>query len=170
MTLMTVHLAKGLEFPAVFVTGLEEGLFPIQAGNASPEQLEEERRLCYVAMTRAEKRLFLTHAASRRLFGQAYSNIPSRFILEAKLFGMDAPEPPRVKAANNVSPTVEVPSGEERIQKIKRGMRVRHPEFGEGKIIDFTGTGESLKVTVEFESGRTAKLLARYAPLFKVRP
>ncbi|MDX6769220.1 MAG: UvrD-helicase domain-containing protein, partial [Elusimicrobiota bacterium] len=87
VTLMTVHLAKGLEFPVVFLTGLEEGLFPIGGGNATPEDLEEERRLCYVGITRARERLYLTYAATRRLFGQVYANLPSRFILEAKLFG-----------------------------------------------------------------------------------
>ncbi len=171
VTLMTVHLAKGLEFPAVFVTGLEEGLFPILSGDASPEGLEEERRLCYVAMTRAEKRLFLTHAQSRRLFGQVTNKIPSRFILEAKLFGRDLPDSPeRDTPPDSPPPTPAQTISGDRIRSIKRGMLVRHPEFGEGKIIDFSGAGESLKVTVQFDSGRTAKLLARYAPLFPVKP
>jgi DNA helicase-2/ATP-dependent DNA helicase PcrA len=172
VTLMTVHLAKGLEFPAVFVTGLEEGLFPIQAGNASPEELEEERRLCYVAMTRAEKRLFLTHAASRRLFGRSYSNLPSRFILEARLFGREEGGPKRALEESpergfepDAEPARSFEQGD-RLRRIKRGMLVRHPEFGEGKIVDFSGAGEALKVTIRFRSGRTAKLLARFAPLF----
>jgi len=88
VTLMTVHLAKGLEYPVVFLTGLEEGLFPIGGGNATPDDLEEERRLCYVGITRARERLYLTYAATRRLFGQVYASLPSRFILEAKLFGL----------------------------------------------------------------------------------
>lgn len=155
VTLMTVHLAKGLEFPCVFVTGLEEGLFPIGAGNSSEEELEEERRLCYVAMTRAEENLFLTHTASRRLFGRAYSNLPSRFILEAGLMGVreqedDADVPP-------VAPVAHM--------KVRSGQRVRHPEFGLGRIAEKSGSGESMKVTVVFDNGKTKKLLLRYAPL-----
>ncbi|HVE12948.1 MAG TPA: UvrD-helicase domain-containing protein [Elusimicrobiota bacterium] len=160
VTLMTIHLAKGLEFPAVFVTGLEEGLFPIAAGNASPEELEEERRLCYVAMTRARKILFLTYAATRRLFGKVYSNLPSRFILEARLMGLKEEDRPAAAAAPASEPVVDRPA-----LRVKPGMRVRHPEFGFGKIVDRTGSGEAMKVTVQFDNGVTRKLLVRYAPL-----
>ncbi|MBI5597012.1 MAG: UvrD-helicase domain-containing protein [Elusimicrobia bacterium] len=173
VTLMTVHLAKGLEFPAVFVTGLEEGLFPIAAGNFSPEELEEERRLCYVAMTRAKKRLVLTHAATRRLFGRASANLPSRFILEAKLvtgaraFAPFAPEEAQAsvpKASPGgygpISPDAPVP-----LTRVKNGMRVRHPEFGKGRVVETSGSGESLRVTVHFDNGVARKLLVRYAPL-----
>src|SRR5262249_26350475 len=85
VTLMTVHLAKGLEFPFVFMTGMEEGLFPIGESDFSQDELEEERRLCYVGMTRAKKWLYLTWASSRRLFGHSRWNAPSRFIQEAGL-------------------------------------------------------------------------------------
>src|SRR4029077_6561661 len=84
-TLMTVHLAKGLEFPSVFLTGMEEGLFPMGESDFSQEELEEERRLCYVGMTRAKNQLQITWAASRRLFGHSRWNAPSRFIEEAKI-------------------------------------------------------------------------------------
>ncbi|MBI3297078.1 MAG: UvrD-helicase domain-containing protein [Elusimicrobia bacterium] len=171
VTLMTVHLAKGLEFPAVFVTGLEEGLFPINAGNFSPENLEEERRLCYVAMTRAKERLYLGHAANRRLFGRNTPNLPSRFILEAKLvsgprpfdpFAADegrqvAPERP---ASQPFAPNAPVP-----LTRVKNGMRVRHPEFGAGRVVETSGAGESMRVTVQFDKGPARKLLVRYAPL-----
>ncbi|MFH2205120.1 MAG: UvrD-helicase domain-containing protein [Elusimicrobiota bacterium] len=157
VTLMTVHLAKGLEFPSVFVTGLEEGLFPIGAGNASEEELEEERRICHVAMTRARERLFLTHAATRRLFGRIYSNLPSRFILEAELAGYHA-EP-----VEDIAPIVPLAQ-----TRVCSGQRVRHPEFGLGRIADKSGSGEGLKVTVVFDSGKTKKLLLRYAPLTPV--
>jgi len=160
VTLMTIHLAKGLEFPVVFVTGLEEGLFPIGAGNSSPEELEEERRLCYVAMTRAEKKLFLTYAASRRLFGRSYANLPSRFILEAELAGLPARA---LDQEDEIFEPVD-PSPLSRA-KIHNGQRVRHPEFGLGRIADRSGAGEGLKVTVVFDSGTTKKLLVRYAPL-----
>jgi DNA helicase-2/ATP-dependent DNA helicase PcrA len=156
VTLMTVHLAKGLEFPVVFLTGLEEGLFPIGAANSSPEDLEEERRLCYVGMTRAKDSLVLSYASTRRLFGEAYSNLPSRFIFEA---GLEARIPPR-----------RAPGGPEREGLPRRGtlrigQRVRHPDFGEGSVLERSGAGEMMKVTVRFDDGRIKKLLLRYAPL-----
>ncbi|HBL16917.1 MAG: hypothetical protein A2X36_15765 [Elusimicrobia bacterium GWA2_69_24] len=157
VTLMTVHLAKGLEFPIVCVTGLEEGLFPISAANASPTELEEERRLCYVAVTRAKERLILTHAATRRLFGRVYANLPSRFILEAELAEIKAPAAPAAEEA----PPRTVPV----LTRIRPNMRVRHPEFGTGRVTDRSGAGEAMKVTVEFDNGLTKKLLVRYAPL-----
>ncbi|HAH05105.1 MAG TPA: ATP-dependent DNA helicase PcrA [Elusimicrobia bacterium] len=165
VTLMTVHLAKGLEFPAVFVTGLEEGLFPISSVNSDADEIEEERRLCYVGMTRAKERLVLTHAATRRLFGRAYSNLPSRFVFEAGLMG-PAPSPAGAPGAareeNGLRAAApRAPSA----MRVKTGMRVRHPEFGCGEVIERSGSGEMLKVTVAFDSGATKKLLLRYAPL-----
>jgi DNA helicase-2/ATP-dependent DNA helicase PcrA len=156
VTLMTVHLAKGLEFPVVFVTGLEQGLFPIGAA----DELEEERRLAYVAMTRAEQRLFLTHAATRRMFGKMYSNLPSQFILEARLFGDDQPDENEI-----VSEPTEQAAPAAPLMRVKEGLRVQHPEFGLGKIVEKSGSGEALKVTIMFDNGKTKKLLARYAPL-----
>ena len=155
VTLMTVHLAKGLEFPTVFVTGLEVGLFPISSVNSDLDELEEERRLCYVGMTRAKERLVLTHAATRRLFGRAYFNLPSRFVFEAGLMG------PAPAAAAAAPAALRAPAA----MRVKTGMRVRHPEFGCGEIVDKSGSGEMLKVTVAFDSGATKKLLLRYAPL-----
>ncbi|MBI5629829.1 MAG: UvrD-helicase domain-containing protein [Elusimicrobia bacterium] len=173
VTLMTVHLAKGLEFPTVFLTGLEEGLFPIGAGNSSQEELEEERRLCYVGMTRARENLILTHAATRRIFGQVYANLPSRFILEAELLGSVPERAYAAGAARSWDPSgnplgpVDVTAGvsARRLNQVRVGMRVRHPDFGLGQVLDKSGSGETLKVTVSFDSGRTAKLLLRYAPL-----
>jgi DNA helicase-2/ATP-dependent DNA helicase PcrA len=162
VTLMTVHLAKGLEFQNVFVTGLEEGLFPISSVNSDVDELEEERRLCYVGMTRAKERLVLTHAATRRLFGRAYSNLPSRFIFEAGLMGaapaagLSAAGAARAENGLRAAPSA---------MRVKTGMRVRHPEFGCGEVVDKSGSGEMLKVTVAFDSGATKKLLLRYAPL-----
>jgi len=174
VTLMTVHLAKGLEFPTVFVTGLEEGLFPISAGSSSDDDLEEERRLCYVAMTRAKERLVLTYAASRRLFGKSYTNIPSRFVLEASLPGLrklqaEGLARAQLREAAGGAPGGAAPPADEppppQLLRIKMGMRVRHPEFGPGRIVEKSGAGESMKVTIEFDSGHTRKLLVRYAPL-----
>lgn len=165
VTLMTVHLAKGLEYPVVFLTGLEEGLFPIGGGNATPEDLEEERRLCYVGITRARERLYLTYAATRRLFGQVYASLPSRFIIEAKLFGRSsAPSGAAssyVAAAGPAASPVVRPAA----KGFKNGQRVKHPQFGRGIVSDVSGSGETMKVTVRFDDGRVAKLLTRYAPL-----
>ena len=163
VTVMTVHLAKGLEFPIVFLTGLEEGLFPIGAGNSSAEELEEERRLAYVGMTRAREHLFLTYAATRRLFGQVYSNLPSRFILEARL--MTPGEEGRFDRRPPAAPVADANPSRPAVAGVRLGMRVKHPEFGAGKIIEKTGHGEALKVAVMFDSGEMRKFLVRYAPL-----
>ncbi len=183
LTLMTVHLAKGLEFPAVFVTGLEEGLFPIGDAAFDQDELEEERRLAYVAMTRARKKLFLTSAASRRIFGTPRMNIPSRFIEEAGVasvrpkrssMGFESHAPSMSDDDYNQSreahpddmnqdiPEVEAPRPK-RIPKM--GQRVTHPDFGQGKVIDVEGSGDHAKVTVLFNSGSKKKLLLKYAPL-----
>ncbi|HAZ07061.1 MAG TPA: hypothetical protein DCZ01_00750, partial [Elusimicrobia bacterium] len=165
VTLMTVHLAKGLEYPVVFLTGLEEGLFPIGGGNATSEDLEEERRLCYVGITRAREHLYMTYAATRRLFGQVYANLPSRFILEAKLFGRST----TVRGGDASSPYVPAgsaaPALRAAVKGFKSGQRVAHPQFGRGIVVEISGSGEMLKVTVRFDDGRVAKLLTRYAPL-----
>ncbi len=169
VTLMTIHLAKGLEYPVVFLTGLEEGLFPIGGGNATPEDLEEERRLCYVGITRAEERLYMTYAATRRLFGQVQASLPSRFIIEAKLFG-SAQREARPGVAG-VAPRAPAPGGfaapptRLSAQGFKSGQRVKHPTFGRGVVSDVSGAGDTMKVTVRFDDGRVAKLLTRYAPL-----
>ncbi len=175
VTLMTVHLAKGLEFPSVFLTGMEEGLFPMGESDFSQEDLEEERRLCYVGMTRAKTHLQITWTASRRLWGHSRWNAPSRFIEEAKI---EVDRPRRATSA----PASEVPSG---IYNLKPhhsdepvdetaflaygvGTRVRHPEFGRGKIMEKSGTGDSLKVVVLFDNGQWKKLLVKYASLEKI--
>ena len=175
VTLMTVHLAKGLEYPVVFLTGLEEGLFPIGGGNATPDDLEEERRLCYVGITRARERLYMTYAATRRLFGQVYANLPSRFILEAKLFGQRESRPPTSQFAPTPGQRPgafpapaglgSAPSVRASVKGFKVGQVVKHPTFGRGLVVDVSGAGETMKVTVRFDDGRVAKLLTRYAPL-----
>jgi len=172
VTLMTVHLAKGLEFPVVFLTGLEEGLFPI-GQSLTQDDLEEERRLCYVGMTRAKERLFMIYAATRRLFGHVYANLPSRFLLEAGLLGgTSAPKaaiagdgafPDRAPGTTHLPAPSDAPR--RRISSARVGMRVRHPDFGLGLVLEKSGSGDGLKLTVRFDNGRTAKLLVRYAPL-----
>jgi ATP-dependent DNA helicase UvrD/PcrA len=169
VTLMTVHLAKGLEFPWVFMTGMEEGLFPIGESDFSQEDLEEERRLCYVGMTRAKTQLHLTWAASRRLFGHSRWNAPSRFIDEAKI-AKDRPvsadrrsgEPAtNLEGASPTRPLADSPT----LLAFSVGARVRHPEFGVGKIMEKSGTGDTLKVVVLFDNGQWKKLLVKYAGL-----
>jgi DNA helicase-2/ATP-dependent DNA helicase PcrA len=166
VTLMTIHLAKGLEYPVVFLTGLEEGLFPIGGGNATPEDLEEERRLCYVGITRARERLYMTYAATRRLFGQVYASLPSRFIIEAKLFGSGRSATASGSGTSSPYGSVAAPSPvRAAAQGFKNGQRVKHPQFGRGIVAEISGAGDTMKVTVRFDDGRVAKLLTRYAPL-----
>ena len=185
VTLMTIHLAKGLEFPVVYLTGLEEGLFPIGEVDLSQDDLEEERRLCYVGMTRAKRLLHLTWCANRRLFGHARWNAPSRFIEEAGLVTTRT-EQPEVRAAPQkgtfyrssnyasqapasrsdaapTAPRLSVPEPASTAYAV--GSRVRHADFGAGKIIEKTGSGESLKVMVLFDSGQWKKLIVKYAGL-----
>ncbi|MBI2119109.1 MAG: UvrD-helicase domain-containing protein [Elusimicrobia bacterium] len=162
VTLMTVHIAKGLEFPVVFLTGLEEGLFPLGDLQFSQEDLEEERRLAYVGMTRAKDHLFLTTAASRKLFGQTRWNLPSRFIEEAGLVSKQSFSSPRADVYNRLDSNWEKDSSELKFQK---GDRVLHSEFGHGVILNRSGSGEDLKVVVQFDSGQWKKLLVKYACL-----
>jgi len=174
VTLMTVHLAKGLEFPFVIMTGMEEGLFPIGESDFSQEELEEERRLCYVGMTRAKKWLYLTWCGSRRLFGHSRWNAPSRFIEEAGL-STSQHQAPSSRPQNTDSLQPGASSGlagpghgamdAGLWTQFAVGVRVRHPEFGEGKIIEKIGSGETLKVVVLFDSGQWKKLLVKYANL-----
>lgn len=185
LTLMTVHLAKGLEFPAVFVTGLEEGLFPIGDAAFDQDELEEERRLAYVAMTRARQKLFLTSAASRRIFGTPRMNIPSRFVEEAGVaslrsprsnngFGSQAPSMSDEDynqsrdglVSDDMNQDVPVVEAAPRVRRMpKAGQRVLHPDFGQGKVVDLEGSGDHAKVTVLFNNGSKKKLLLKYAPL-----
>jgi DNA helicase-2/ATP-dependent DNA helicase PcrA len=168
VTLMTVHIAKGLEFPVVFVTGLEEGLFPVGDSQFDLDELEEERRLAYVAMTRAKDLLFLTSAASRRIYGQTRWNQPSRFIREAGLsIETDLFDPEAGEGKQEYSFKETAQTSDDKGYRV--GMRVKHAMFGTGKITEKSGSGDELKVVVRFDSGDWKKLLVKYAPLEKVR-
>jgi len=160
VTLMTVHLAKGLEFPAAFLTGLEEGLFPINAANSSEEHLEEERRLAYVGMTRAKDKLFLTWAGTRKIFGTTYPNMASRFIFESKTVKETAQRPGEedVQVISSYPPPSSIP-------RVGKGRKVSHPVYGLGRVVDQIGTGEFAKVTVVFDSGVRQTFMLKYAPL-----
>ena len=152
VTLMTLHAAKGLEFPAVFMVGMEDGLFPssraLEEGVAA---LEEERRLCYVGMTRAREVLTLTYTQSRQQFGSRSYNSPSRFLEDMGIGVYEAPE-------RDVSPEIDIV---DEIMPFDIGDRVRSLQFGEGEVIDIDG----MAVSVHFDSGSTKKLNVQYARL-----
>lgn len=164
VTLMTLHNAKGLEFPAVFVTGMEDGVFPHMRALGDPKELEEERRLCYVGLTRAEERLYLTRAWSRNLWGQNNFNGPSRFLSEipenlttnAKRIRRSA----TLEARTPVSTVSDV--------DISMGDRVRHAHWGEGVVSEIVGTGDRAEAVVVFNGHGAKRLLLAWAPLEKV--
>jgi DNA helicase-2/ATP-dependent DNA helicase PcrA len=203
--LMTLHAAKGLEFPAVVIAGLEEGLFPHSRSADEDETLEEERRLCYVGMTRARRRLFLTSAGRRRVFGEYRATEPSRFLSEipdsliqrydfvgygpsygasrgfrdrdpdfsgrrgagvhASPYGDRRPtRGPSVRAEGPVyHPEDEDQSAH--ASGVRLGMRVRHPQFGDGTVLGIEDHGDDVKLTVRFGSVGVKRLLGKYARL-----
>ncbi|GAA5269712.1 DNA helicase II [Vibrio cholerae] len=168
--LMTLHSAKGLEFPLVFMVGVEEGMFPSQMSAEEAGRLEEERRLCYVGMTRAMQKLYITYAEMRRLYGQDKYHKPSRFIRELPEGCLDEV---RMKAqvscptsTGRFSQTVVKESFNE--TGFNLGSRVRHPKFGEGTIINFEGSGPQSRVQVAFNGEGIKWLVTAYARLEKV--
>ncbi len=171
--MMTLHSAKGLEFPVVFLAGAEEGLFPHKMSMEDPDGLEEERRLAYVGITRAMKRLYLSYAESRRLHGVDTYNARSRFLKEI---------PPELMQEIRMNAKISRPMssggarivpgaapwktiGEDADIGLSLGQRVEHRMFGEGVILNFEGTGPQTKVTVNFESHGQKTLIAAYANL-----
>jgi DNA helicase-2/ATP-dependent DNA helicase PcrA len=163
--LMTLHSAKGLEFPLVFMTGLEETLFPHGRSMESPNQLEEERRLCYVGITRAMKKLYLTYAESRRLHGSDVFNPPSRFIKEIPAEYIDEIRP---RASVNVPykrTSQASPMDFKEEIGIALGQKVLHPKFGQGIVLNYEGSGESARVQINFESAGTKWLVLSFANL-----
>ena len=158
--MMTLHTAKGLEFPMVFLCGMEEGLFPHQRSLNDLDGLEEERRLCYVGMTRAMKQLFLTYAEQRRLHGMDSYCAPSRFIKETPEDLIEEIRP-RVQVARPIAVgrfRVEEPA----IAGVRLGSRVRHGKFGEGVILNVEGNGAHARVQVNFETQGTKWLMVQY--------
>lgn len=165
--LMTLHSAKGLEFPLVFVCGLEEGMFPSQQSGDDSERLEEERRLCYVGMTRAMQKLYLTHAESRRLYGQEQYNRPSRFIREIPADCLE-----EIRLTTSVSkPTQMNRFGSAASHSafentgFKLGQRVLHDKFGEGTVLNYEGTGPQSRIQVNFDELGSKWLVTAYARL-----
>ncbi len=163
--MMTLHSAKGLEFPVVFLCGMEDGLFPHQRSLADLEGLEEERRLCYVGMTRAMKQLYLTYAEQRRLHGTDSYGQPSRFIKEVPEQLVEEVRP-RVHVSRPVSAgRFHRPESEPATPGMRLGARVRHGRFGEGVILSVEGNGPHARVQVSFESQGTKWLMLQYANL-----
>ena len=187
--LMTLHAAKGLEFPTVFIVGLEEGLFPSERSASDADKLPEERRLCYVGLTRAMQRLYLSHAESRRIFGHTSYRDPSRFLGELPAEAIEeirprisvsrplytAPGPAIVRRGADPAPppsqrrsrATAPPAGEE--MPMRLGARVRHPRFGEGTILRFEGNGEHRQVHVNFEQAGQKWLMYSLARLEQIR-
>lgn len=195
VTLMTLHISKGLEFPNVFIVGMEENLFPSgQRGNLDPSDIEEERRLCYVGMTRAEQKLFLSYARRRKVWGQDQANPPSRFIKEIPSeyihFSVSRGQPQfldrysdrlaaevnearasfqnrnsmRPQRSNDPFPDYEN-SSHEASRNLEKGARVRHPTFGVGTIYKTEGSGDDQKVSVLFQDNTIKKFVVKYARL-----
>ena len=178
VTLMTVHNAKGLEFPVVFLTGMEEGLFPHANSSDTEDGIEEERRLCYVGMTRAKDRLFLTGAGIRRSWGTVKNQEASRFIdelpsqlCEFKSYNSsyDSWDTPSSSSFNtfNAAPRKNGNSSQSVItdSRFRVHQRVKHPSFGIGIVTTIQGTGDNVKLTIQFVNGFTKTFLERYTPL-----
>ncbi|HTL95924.1 MAG TPA: UvrD-helicase domain-containing protein [Gemmatimonadaceae bacterium] len=186
VTLMTLHNAKGLEFPLVFITGLEEGLFPLSRAHDAPNELEEERRLFYVGITRAKRKLFLSHARSRRRNGETMPSVPSSFLrtipealveqratIRLRATGravlpqsaaLRRPGEPVVRRSARWDPDIDASQDAPRFVK---GERVKHPRFGSGTVMELSGTGRETKVTVDFDDEAVGRkrLVVAYAGL-----
>jgi DNA helicase-2/ATP-dependent DNA helicase PcrA len=188
--LMSMHAAKGLEFPVVFIAGMEDGLFPHSRSSGDESELEEERRLFYVGMTRAERRLFLTGAARRRVFGEYQSTEPSRFVDEVPAELVERITPAltsgyqagfahahyefrtnpygrggRPARFREDSARYSYEDEDQSVASVRVGMRVKHPQFGIGTVLAVEEHTDDYKITVRFNSVGQKKLLARFAKL-----
>jgi DNA helicase II / ATP-dependent DNA helicase PcrA len=172
LQMMTVHSAKGLEFDAVFMSGLEEGLFPHEQSVMERDGLEEERRLAYVAITRARNRLYLSHAQTRMLHGQTRYNIPSRFLEEIpqQLLKWLTPRFSKQKAfapdfSRQTQTTFPKKPMTRDVGGFRIGQNVTHPKFGAGVIVDLEGQGEDVRVQVNFRDHGLKQLALAVAKL-----
>jgi len=170
VTLMTMHAAKGLEYPVVFLTGLEDGVFPHQRAQTDMTELEEERRLAYVGITRAMDRLYLSYAMRRTLYGNTFAHPKSRFLEEM----------PSVEVIGTVTPMQRPAGGRWREVAIHEnagagiglglqvGDRVRHPKWGDGSVSAVDGAGGDGLLTIMFPNVGEKMVMLKYAPLEKV--
>jgi DNA helicase-2/ATP-dependent DNA helicase PcrA len=187
VTLMTLHTAKGLEFPAVFLTGMEDGTFPHQRSFGDTTAMEEERRLAYVGITRARERLYVSRAVVRTAWGSPVYNPPSRFLdevpeslLEWRRGGPDSPVTVR-QASPSTSGFGSAPSlaaaarragarapGAREVVALAPGDRVTHDTFGLGTVVSTSGAADRAEATIDFGSAGVKRLLLRYAPVEKL--
>lgn len=187
VTLMTLHTAKGLEFPTVFIAGFEEGVFPHFSAQEDENEMEEERRLCYVGITRAKKELYITCARQRLIFGRTTFNTPSSFIDEIPedIIEDISPKPkenfnrvyshemaPKIKAMNrDIASKVEIPKMANKKMnaigktEVKAGIKIKHKVFGKGLVIATKPYGEDVQITVHFDSAGLKNLLLGSAPI-----
>jgi DNA helicase-2/ATP-dependent DNA helicase PcrA len=174
VALMTLHTSKGLEYPAVFIAGMEEGLFPHSRSQDSGEELEEERRLCYVGMTRARRSLYLTNTVSREIYGSRQQSRHSRFLAEIDpaLLRRIAPErpgaplmPPSASSEPYVDYSDAQPAGDEESDGLVIGARVVHPTFGAGILRRREGRGDAAKAWVDFGRSGVKLLVLKFARL-----
>jgi DNA helicase II / ATP-dependent DNA helicase PcrA len=168
--LMTLHSAKGLEFKLVFLVGLEEGLFPSQQSSDDIGRLEEERRLCYVGMTRAMRQLYLTYAESRRIYGRESYPRPSRFLREipaellqeVRMRG-HVSRPVATEKPRTAMGSINQAINQER--RFKLGQRVGHAKFGEGVVLQLEGDGAQERAQINFKQAGVKWLMLSYAQL-----
>ena len=183
VVLMTIHSAKGLEFPVVFVTGLEEGIFPGMRSIGSDEDIEEERRLCYVAMTRAREQLYVTKTMSRMRFGRREPSVESRFFQEIPSECVNDLSSVSVKADRKLhSAGIEILPGKKNrnvyqkpktepamdMSGFKAGDRVMHRKFGKGTVISAQAFGKDAILVVDFETVGTKRLMAAFSKMEKL--
>lgn len=176
VTLMTLHSAKGLEFPIVFLAGMEEGLFPHSRTLMNPEEIEEERRLCYVGITRAEKELYLLNATTRTVFGRTNGYLPSRFLKEIPEGLIEELRPKRkvredvqrhvpshlsVMSRPVTKPTLRNPV----VENWQVGDTAVHSKWGNGKVIELQGSGSGLKLIIDFPTQGVRLIMAQFAPV-----
>ncbi|MFI0432333.1 MAG: 3'-5' exonuclease, partial [Candidatus Nanopelagicales bacterium] len=177
VTLMTLHTAKGLEFPVVFLTGMEDSVFPHARSLGDPRELEEERRLAYVGITRARERLYLTRARMRSSWGAPMSNPPSRFLSEIPAEVLEVQGEPDGAASGSAprtapwrsaaGPARGAPGARVDVVALNPGDRVSHPKFGLGTVVTTSGQGDRAEASIDFDIEGTKRLLLRYAPVAK---
>jgi len=173
VTLMTLHTAKGLEFPVVFLTGMEDGVFPHMRSLGNSQELEEERRLAYVGITRARERLYLSRAVMRSAWGSPQWNPPSRFLEEIpeELVDWQREDTGQSAPPSSISRATPVPGrspGSREVIALTAGDRVTHDTFGLGSVVSTAGAADKAEATIDFGDLGIKRLLLRYAPVEKL--